>query len=91
MTPIFTLKAANALTPIPAQPSTNSKVKNVTPKPAGAALSWERLDEKKASRIRYVIKEGGITDESKWPAIQDAMTSAMDRLAKAIKPHFSRA
>ena len=57
----------------------------------GAPLSWERLDEKKASRIRYIIKEGGITDESKWQAIQDAMITAMDRLAKAIKPHFSRA
>jgi hypothetical protein len=56
----------------------------------GSALSWERLDEKKASRIRYVIKEGGITDETNWPAIQEAMIVAMDRLAKALKPYLAR-
>lgn len=54
----------------------------------GAPLSWERLDDKRASRIRYTIKEGGLTDESKWPKMQDSMVGAMDRLAKAIKPHL---
>jgi uncharacterized protein DUF4268 len=55
----------------------------------GAPLSWERLDERQASRVCFVLKEGGLEDETKWPAIQGAMIAAMDRLAKAIKPHLS--
>lgn len=54
----------------------------------GAALSWDRLDEKRGSRVRFVLKEGGLVDEDKWPTIQDAMISAMDKLAKAVKPHL---
>jgi hypothetical protein len=55
----------------------------------GFPLSWERLDEKRACRIEWVLNEGGLTDgEDKWSIIQDAMISAMDRLAKALKPHL---
>lgn len=56
----------------------------------GAPLSWERLDEKRACRVRCTLKHGGLTDESKWQNIQDAMIGAMDRLAKAIKPYLTR-
>ncbi len=56
----------------------------------GSSLSWERLDKKRASRVRYVIKEGGLTDQSKWPKMQNAMIGAMDRLSKALKPYFPR-
>lgn len=57
----------------------------------GAPLSWERLDERRCSRIRSVISNGGLLDEEKWPMMQDTMIAAMDKLAKAIKPHFPRA
>jgi hypothetical protein len=56
----------------------------------GAPLSWERLDDKRGARVRYVLTEGGLRDESKWPAIQDAMITAMDKLAKALKPFLTR-
>jgi len=40
----------------------------------GGELSWQRLDKKQACRIAYIITGGGYkSDESKWPAIQDAM------------------
>jgi hypothetical protein len=56
----------------------------------GAPLQWERLDDKKSSRVRFEIQEGGLTEESKWQAVQDAMITAMDKLAKAVKPHLGR-
>jgi hypothetical protein len=56
----------------------------------GLPLSWERLDDKRASRIRWLLNEGGLTDEPKWPSIQDAMIGAMERLAKAVKPYLAR-
>ena len=55
----------------------------------GASLSWERMDDKRASRLRYVMDGGGLTDaKDRWPEIQDKMIDAMDRLAKAVKSHF---
>ena len=56
----------------------------------GTALSWERLDEKNASRVCFILKEGGLNDEGKWQVIQDAMIDAMDKLAKAVKPFLGR-
>jgi hypothetical protein len=55
----------------------------------GAELSRERLDDKRACRVRHLITKGGLNSgEDAWPAIQDAMIDAMARLAKALKPHL---
>lgn len=56
----------------------------------GAPLSWERMDDKRGSRVRFVLKQGGLMDSDKWPAIQDATIEAMDKLAKALKPYLAR-
>ncbi|MEW6504844.1 MAG: DUF4268 domain-containing protein [Chloroflexota bacterium] len=57
----------------------------------GAPLDWQRLDEKQASRIAYLIKgQGGLYDQEKWDSLQDAMVDAMMRLESALKPHFDR-
>lgn len=54
----------------------------------GDKLDWERLDEKRACRIRKILELGGLSSgEDKWPAIQEAMIDAMARLAKALKPN----
>ena len=54
-------------------------------------LSWRRLDDKQACRIAYTVTGGGWkSDESKWPAIQDAMIDAMIRLEKALTPHLAK-
>ncbi|MEQ1904624.1 MAG: DUF4268 domain-containing protein [Pirellulaceae bacterium] len=52
-------------------------------------LSWERLDTKRACRIKHVIERGGYrSPESEWPAIQTEMVDAMTRLETALKPHL---
>ncbi len=44
----------------------------------GSPLSWERMDDRKASRIRYTMNLGGLKDgESRWPQIQEALIDAM--------------
>ncbi len=50
----------------------------------GAPLVWERLDERRACRISYLLGIGGLRDRSQWPAIQDAMVDAMIRFHAAL-------
>ncbi len=57
----------------------------------GRPIEWQRLDAKRASRIRITLTEGGCQDdEAKWPAIQDAMIDAMVRLEKALAPRIPK-
>ena len=56
----------------------------------GESLDWQRLDGKRACRIKKNIDLGGYRDESKWPEIQEAMIDAMIRLEKALKPHIAK-
>ena len=53
----------------------------------GGALVWERLDTKRACRIKHIIERGGYrSPESDWPAIQSEMVDAMTKLETALKP-----
>jgi hypothetical protein len=52
-------------------------------------LSWERLEYKRAARIKALIKaEPFSEDESSWPPIQGAMIDGMSKLSKALMPHI---
>ncbi len=52
----------------------------------GGTLSWERLDTKRACRIKHVIERGGYrSPEADWPAIQSEMVDTMIRLEAALK------
>lgn len=58
----------------------------------GGPLSWERLDEKQASRIRHTLSTGGLdAGEPSWAGQWTQMADAMQRLAKALKPHLATA
>ena len=50
----------------------------------GGELEWQRLEGKRACRIRYVLDLGGWRDEAQWPAAIDATVDAMIRLEKAL-------
>jgi len=56
----------------------------------GGALEWQRLEDRRASRIRSVLPGGGLADRDRWPEIQEAMIGAMVRLEKALKPEIRR-
>jgi hypothetical protein len=53
----------------------------------GEPLEWERLEAKRACRIRKQFELGGYrTDEKKWPEIHNKMIDAMIRFEKAFSP-----
>jgi hypothetical protein len=55
----------------------------------GEPLSWERLEGKRACRIRHTQTGGGYrSPEDQWPGLQDAIIKDMDRLEKALRPHL---
>src|SRR5574341_73098 len=56
----------------------------------GDVLEWERLDNKRASRIRKTINKGGWKDDDKWAAVNEATVDAMIRLEKALRPHVQK-
>jgi len=57
----------------------------------GGPLSWRRLDEKRASRIKCIIETGGYrSPESQWPALQEEMVDAMSKLEAALDPELSK-
>jgi hypothetical protein len=52
----------------------------------GGSLLWERLDDKRASRIRADIAGPGLHDpEDQWATTQERMVRAMNQLSKAIR------
>lgn len=56
----------------------------------GGPLTWQRLDEKIACRIKKVVDRGGYrSPESEWPAIQLEMVEEMIKLDAALKPSLA--
>ena len=54
----------------------------------GGALVWERLDTKRASRIKVVIEGGYRSREEDWGTIQTELVNAMNRLSAVIQPYL---
>jgi len=56
----------------------------------GEPLQWEKLEGRRACRIKKEIDLGGYADEEETPEIHNAMIEAMIRLEKALRPHIDK-
>ena len=56
----------------------------------GGELFWQRLDDKRASRISFAVP-GGWVDNQSWPAAIDQGVAAMQRLYEALSPRVKAA
>jgi hypothetical protein len=53
-------------------------------------LIWDRLDGRRASRIRINLLGGYRSPEEEWDDIQAKLVSAMNALEQALKPHLKK-
>ncbi|MBI9045408.1 MAG: DUF4268 domain-containing protein [Anaerolineaceae bacterium] len=56
----------------------------------GNLLSWERLENKRASVIRFKITQSGLQNKENWPNLQDEMIEAMIKLEGALHPYIQQ-
>jgi hypothetical protein len=56
----------------------------------GEELEWQRLDAKRACRIRKVVSKGGWKDQEKWGEVIPETVDVMIRFEKAIKPYVQK-
>lgn len=57
----------------------------------GGSLSWQRLENRRACRIRVTQPGGGYrSPEEEWPVLQDGIISAMNRLETALRPYLKQ-
>lgn len=54
----------------------------------GGPLSWERMDTKRACRIKADVPGGYKSPDEAWEGIQSQVVSAMNRLEAALRPHL---
>ncbi len=57
----------------------------------GAPLDWQRLDDRRASRIAYFIRgKGSLNEVESWPEVQDLMIDAMIRFERVFRPRIKQ-
>lgn len=56
----------------------------------GGTLEWERLDAKRACRIRFTLPKGGWRNRDQWDVIIPATVDTMIRLERALRPHIQK-
>jgi hypothetical protein len=53
-------------------------------------LEWEKLEDRRASRIKSVVSGGYKTPEADWPAIQAGLVDRIAALEKALRPFLDK-
>ncbi len=66
------------------------KNKTKIEKTIGHSLIWDRLDDKRASIVRFPIDQSGLKDKDKWNELQDQMIEVMIKFEKAFKPFIQK-
>lgn len=56
----------------------------------GHPLVWERLENKRASIIRFSLNQFGLQDKDKWSELQEQMIAAMIKFDKAFRPFIQK-
>ena len=56
----------------------------------GEPLEWQRLEARRACRVKTRSSPSSYRDEAQWPAVQECMVDAMIRFERALKPHIGR-
>ena len=56
----------------------------------GAPLSWQRLDDKKMSRITYILDGVNVFNEDDWPQMQQFLVENMIKLNDALKKNINK-
>ncbi len=56
----------------------------------GKKLEWDRLDDKKMSRVSYINRNVSVFNEEDWNTINQFLTDSMIKLEKALKPYIDR-
>ena len=54
----------------------------------GGKLNWERLDDRRASRISFKFEGIGLKDKDKWDDLQNRMIDTMIRMEKAFRKYI---
>jgi len=66
------------------------KYKEEIEKEFGGELNWDRLDNRRASRISVKFEGVGLKDEDKWDDLQNKMIDIMIRLEKAFRKYIKQ-
>ncbi|HEV8016078.1 MAG TPA: DUF4268 domain-containing protein [Stellaceae bacterium] len=65
--------------------------KEAIEKEFGAPLVWDKLENGRASGIRYTLPDGGYrSPEDQWEKIQERQVDAMNRFEKALRPYLKQ-
>jgi hypothetical protein len=64
--------------------------KDVIEEKFGEPLDWQKLQGKRACRIKKQIAIGGYRDEDKWYEIQDQMVDYMIKLEQSLRPYIKK-
>jgi len=56
----------------------------------GGSLDWRALDDKRASKVQYIVTQSGLSDEAQWPAVQEALVDAMIQFSQALQPEINQ-
>lgn len=64
------------------------KYKNEIEKEFGSEIKWERLENRRASRISIRFENVGLKDKDKWDELQNNMVDAMIKLEKSFRKYI---